>query len=160
MEAAGIERLFGRPLFLTRLTNWHWEPCDCDRFTLLIAADASTVTDAAIRAYAYAALTDGCEYVCAWGRDCERVHDRFDDTYLGLETYSRQPLMISTWHADETLPEALYFALTLAFPDSEATRSVGDRAPVVLAVAEQWIEEVRALVADQEELNRLFAERD
>jgi hypothetical protein len=160
MEAVGIERLFGRPLFLTRLTDWRWEPCNCDRFTLLIAADASTVTDAAIRAYAYAALTDGCDYLCAWGPDCERVHDRFDDTHLGLETQSPQPMMISTWHADETLPEALYFALTLAFPDSDATRSRDDRAPVVLAVAEQWIEEVRALIGDQDELNRLFTERD
>jgi hypothetical protein len=160
MEAVGIERTFGRPLFLTALTDWEWEPCECDRFTLLIAADASAVADAMIRTYAYAALMDGCEYVCAWGTDCERVHDGFDDTYLGLETYSRQPDMNSTFHADETLPEALYFVLTLAFPDSDATRTVGDRAPVVLAVADRWIEEVRALIADQDELNRLFVERD
>lgn len=160
MEAVGIERIFGRPLFLARLTEWQWEPCECDRFTLLIAADASTVTDAVIRTYAYEALTDGCEYVCAWGPDCERVHDRFDDTHLGLKTHTPQPLMVSTSHAEETLPEALYFALTLAFPGSDALRPGSDRAPVVLAVEDRWIVEVRALVADQEELGRLFTERD
>ncbi|MDP9225010.1 MAG: hypothetical protein M3P18_14420, partial [Actinomycetota bacterium] len=61
-------------------------------------------------------MTNGCEYVCAWGTDCGRVHDLFDDAYVGLTTYSSPPLMISTSHADETLPEALYFALSRAFP--------------------------------------------
>jgi len=61
---------------------------------------------------------------------------------------------MSTWHADESLADALYFSLTDAWPDEDESPDAGEAA-IVLAVEEPWIAEVRRLVADQDELARL-----
>jgi hypothetical protein len=54
----------------------------------------------------------GCVYFIAWGENCERWHDDMDDVHL--ETYAYKPpddkFMMTTWHANETLEEALWFA--------------------------------------------------
>jgi hypothetical protein len=62
---------------------------------------------------------------------------------------------MSTWHADESLPTALYFTLTNAFPDEDEFPNAA-RAAVVLAVEEPWVEDTRRLMADQDELARLW----
>jgi hypothetical protein len=50
---------------------------------LLIAADARGVPADMIRRAAEHLLQSGLTFVCVWGPDCERVHDIFDQAYLG-----------------------------------------------------------------------------
>jgi hypothetical protein len=66
---------------------------------------------------------------------------------------------MSTWHADESLGEALWFSLMNAFPDMDKFPT-GDQAATVLAVEEPWIEAVRRLITDQDELARLVLGRN
>ena len=47
-------------------------------------------------------LDAGLVVVCVWGPDCERVHDVFDEVYVGDGTIERDSPMMSTWH-DENL---------------------------------------------------------
>ncbi len=158
MKAVGIEQVHGRRLFLARIgEEWQWDDPGEDRFILFIAADASAASDLEIEGYAFGALASGCEYVCAWGDDCERVHDLFDR--VAAERVQELPPvgLISTWHAADTLPEAMYFALVLAHNDEpEDKRPINVSSPVVLAAQEKFVAEVRALVADQAELARLL----
>src|SRR4051794_6957004 len=58
---------------------------------------------------------------------------------------------MSTWHDDESLEEALWYALVAAQPSEKQYPDAGEAA-VVLAVEEPWLADVRRLVADQEEL--------
>ena len=60
---------------------------------------------------------------------------------------------MSSWHAEESQPEALYFALVNSIPEevSDPTESAA-----ILAVQGRWVSEVRRLVADQDELARLW----
>ena len=74
----------------------------------------------------------------------------FDEAAVASDRF-----VMSTWHADESLASALYFALTNALPDGDAFPDAVEAA-VVLAVEPPWIEEVRRLVADQDELARLW----
>jgi len=145
----GLDSIHGRPLFLTTLTDsWQWtdEPT-LDRFVLFIGADASAARDEEIATYAQASVACGCAYVCCWGSDCERVHDLFDRAALDQMVYS-------TWHDDERLAEAMYFAafLTHLEPDEVDGADVA----VLFAVQPPWHTEARALLENQEELVRQF----
>jgi len=110
---------------------------------------ASTDDEAKIRSFAAEAVESSCAYICAWGAGCEFVHDLFD-----LASTDAERFVMSSWHNDEALAEALWFALCDAWPDEDAFPSAAG-APVVLAVEESWLAEVRRLMADQDELTKL-----
>ena len=44
------------------------------------------------------------------GKDCERWHDVMDENIVGDGDESRDHSMITTWHVDESLQEAVEFA--------------------------------------------------
>jgi len=62
-------------------------------------------------------------YFCVWGRGCERFHDIVDEIVVADELGNRKfagPLgndvVMTTWHDDESLEEALSFFTTCAVP--------------------------------------------
>lgn len=78
-------------------------------------------------------------YVCTWGAACERVHDIFDEFLVMREIEQGKPLphIMTTWHNEESLDEALGFALKVALPNATFLASCG--LVVVAAVAnEEW----------------------
>ncbi|MDP9351207.1 MAG: hypothetical protein M3P51_06680 [Chloroflexota bacterium] len=100
-------------------------------FACLLACDAHDMDDEVIVATANQLFDRGLAYFCAWGPDCQRVHDLVDDVILLREldhpNYpegddERYPVM-TTWHSEETLDEALWYLLFAARPDEvyEAT---------------------------------------
>jgi len=82
-------------------------------FACLLAWDATNTSDDSIVMLAHRLLSAGCVYVCCWGPDCERVHDLIDqvDSQLNSGTGS---IAMTTWHAEESLTEALWFLLNVA----------------------------------------------
>ena len=55
----------------------------------------------------------GCLYMCAWGPDCSSWDDSVD--YANLEAFSygdipEDRFVMTTWHDEEPLEEALWFA--------------------------------------------------
>ena len=79
---------------------------------LLIVADCSNVRTDIIGDVAEHLLASGLRYVCVWGPDCERVHDIFEEVEVGDGSSELDWQLMSTWHADESLDEALwYFAV-------------------------------------------------
>jgi hypothetical protein len=154
MEDLGVTRLGERPIRVFQLADWVWVSPNVSPFILFVAARASAEDDDKIRRFAADAVASGCAYVCAWGEGCERVHLDFD-----LASIEPERSITSTWHSDELLAEAVYFALYDTWPDEEAFPDSEDAA-VVLAVEEPWLEEVRSLIGDQEELVRFVLEQD
>ena len=54
----------------------------------------------------------------AWGPDCERVHDIIDEEDIGPNpppTMDR--VVMTTWHDDKSLAEAIWFVLHNSWPD-------------------------------------------
>ena len=149
MDDVGVDQVHGRRIRLFELSAWAWQEPHVTPFILLVAADASGRDRVQIQRFATDAIMSGCGYVCAWGEGCELVHDVFDEAAAAVDRF-----VMSTWHAEESLASALYFALTNAHPDEDEFPDA-DEAAVVLAVEAPWIEEVRRLVADQDELARL-----
>jgi hypothetical protein len=140
--------MHGRDLYLLELRTWEDWPGELhllsERFCLLVAGNARGEDPQAIRAFASKALTAGCVYACAWGPGCELVHDTFDSTFNETEN-SSGPVVMTTWHEDESLEQALNFLMRDAWPSDIWIGSC--RASVVAVIANDgWAAEVRRLV--------------
>jgi len=120
-----------RDFAVVQLTNLAWPPLlslPTTRFRLLVAADVREVGDGAIAQFASAALNAEMVYFCAWGPDCERFHDIVDSVLVNDDKGARryagprpEDIVMTTWHDDESLEEALDFLATCAVPTDGLT---------------------------------------
>lgn len=58
-------------------------------------------------------VENGCRYAITWGLDCEAWHDSIDWANLQALDFRDIPdqnLVMTTWHANEPLSEAFWFA--------------------------------------------------
>ena len=62
----------------------------------------------------------GAVYFCCWGPDCERTRDIADEVVQvkGVEGNTESVIM-TTWHDNEELTDALEFSLISAEPDND-----------------------------------------
>jgi hypothetical protein len=81
---------------------------------LFLAADSRALSVDEISRIAEKFLDAGLRYLCAWGPDCERVHDIFDEVYVGDGTEPYKFELMTTWHVEDSLGEALRFFLNSA----------------------------------------------
>jgi hypothetical protein len=93
-------------------------------FRLFVAADTTSTSSDQIAAFARNALMSGMVYCCSWGPDCERFHDIVDEVWIASDQSSDRLLVrpgiadtvMTTWHDDETLEDALEFFVHSALP--------------------------------------------
>ncbi|HTR43632.1 MAG TPA: hypothetical protein VMH87_18630, partial [Pseudomonadales bacterium] len=116
-------------------------------FVAFVTADATRVDAIVLANFCRKLVQAGCVYFCAWGPDCERVHDIFDELIFNTD-----PVIMTTWHDKESLDSALWFFLFSAFPDdgygtvqSEVAISIGNPA---------WGKQIRHNLADIESFDK------
>ena len=119
-------------------------------FVCFVAWDAKGAEVSEIDLLANRLLDAGAIYFCCWGPDCERVHDVIDEVEVAreLERELVNSVLMTSWHANEPIGEALWFALSCAYPpDCDSP----DVAPVVLlAIGEPVGVELRRALAELE----------
>lgn len=112
-------------------------------FIMLIAADARAVPLDVVGRIAARLIAAGLVVVSTWGEDCERVHDLFDEEYIGDGTTERASELVTLWHDDEPLEDAVeFFALSGA--------SLAGKAVSLLAIAvgnEDWAATIEAVLS-------------
>ena len=156
MKAYGVDSVHGRQLLLDELTDaWQWGESASEPFVLFVAADASRASDRQIERYARASIAAGCRYSCSWGPDCQRVHDAFDRVLVEPEVGLARSSFVTTWHEGDTLAEAIVYAIFDAHFDPEDGEPYFGGSAVILAVQQPWRSEVRALLLDANQLDRL-----
>lgn len=104
-----------------------WSVPESERFALLLAMDASGVDAGVIGELAGWCIERGLFAASLWGTECERVHDVFDemDVYLELEkrdaglVVGRTPVLMTSWHADQSLEDTLDFFWSWSQPGDE-----------------------------------------
>lgn len=123
-------------------------------FVLFLALDARNVPDAHMLPVARRLLEMGLAYLVAWGPDCERVHDRFDDAEIENELKQDSgSVVMTTWHDKDSLEEALWFALFSAYPAPPYDEDCS--AVVAVAVANpDWQDTIHRYLADVPSLSR------
>ena len=95
------------------------------RFRLFVAADTNKTSVEALSQFAESALARGMVYFCAWGPGCQRFHDVVDEIRDEVFRQGRftpptpDDTVMTTWHDDEDLEEALFFFATCAYPTDE-----------------------------------------
>jgi hypothetical protein len=86
-------------------------------FVLFVAFDVAGEPHSELTEVASRVLQRGATYVCCWGAGCELLHDAFDEV---AAVRPRPPgpdgVVMTTWHDDESLEDALWFAVRAAFP--------------------------------------------
>ncbi|HMD09597.1 MAG TPA: hypothetical protein VKH63_18850 [Candidatus Acidoferrum sp.] len=111
-------------------------------FGLFVAMNANGVADERILQGAKLLLSKGLACLCTWGPDCERVHDRFDVAARGINSeLSGDDVIMTTWHADETIEEALWFFVHAALVTKKFDKTCKDWiiAPISSPELEQLI---------------------
>lgn len=111
-------------LELERMTDWP-EQLDLQspHFALFLACDASRLDAETISVFAETTMDQGLAYLCAWGPDCERVHDIFDECHvmrtLDLPKVQHEGTLVTTWHDAEMLEDALEFFYRCTIPGKD-----------------------------------------
>jgi hypothetical protein len=114
-------------------------------FACLIAWDSLNATVEEISSVVEPLIKNGGSYFCTWGPDCERVHDIIDE--IGRMTHSdlgspEGSVIMTTWHKDEPIQEALYFFLCCSWPDGHYEGSTNSSLAIVIGNTE-WAEEIK-----------------
>ena len=122
-------------------------------FTVLIACDSEGLSSDEIRDCAKALIAKGVVYVCCWGNGCERFHDILDEVWItcGTEekssTVASNSTLMTTWHDDESLDDALWHLLFTAWPpagDESAFYSI-----VAVSVNDiNWADQITSRLSD------------
>jgi hypothetical protein len=140
-----------KEIYLCAVDSLHQLPCSIKptsrHFGLLIVMDAVSLREADLSQAAKELISKGLVYLCAWGPDCERVHDRFDEESvvekLPAET---DDVLMTTSHSDESLSEALWFFLNCAFATKSYEQTCADW--IIATIGnERWEATIRADVA-------------
>jgi hypothetical protein len=96
-------------------------------FGLFVAMNAQHVTDESILKGAKKLLSKGLACLCAWGPDCKRVHDLFDIAALEINaTLAGDDVIMTTWHSDESIEEALWFFIHCEFVTEQFAKTCKD----------------------------------
>jgi hypothetical protein len=116
IERQGRDEIAGRDLFVLGVESAGQVPSDLQlaspRFVCLVAWDADLASVDEISFLVEKLIAAGCVYFAAWGSDCGRVHDIFDEIVIGPNppTTDKGPIM-TTSHERESLEEAIEFVL-------------------------------------------------
>ena len=147
MVAHGRERINGDHLFtwqlsIANLKHFAPEGLPSPHFACLLAVDATAIDDRTIDAFAERLLDHGMAYLCVWGPDCRRVHDLVDDVVV-LRTIREgwEHTIMTTWHDDEPLEEAIWFLIHAAYPEEALLPTCETRIGIAVA-NDNWAEEL------------------
>ena len=87
-------------------------------FLLLLAWDAPDIEEEKLISLFRPLVDRGLVYFCAWGANCEAVHDAVD--HADIERLHKPDdfdhIIMTTWHARESLAKALWFFKACALP--------------------------------------------
>lgn len=118
-------------------------------FTLLLAWDAPTNDVTELARYLQPIIEGGLVYFCAWGKNCEAVHDAVDHCALmrGQKAGEEGALVMTTWHDDEPLREAVWFFKNMAIPEDSKVQADCERYAVAVGNP-NWAESMKELLAE------------
>ena len=111
-------------------------------FVALLVADTTQIAAETLGSFSRALLASGCSFFCALGPGCERAHDLFDQ-----ECLCTPAVIMTTWHDDEPLDEAIWYFLRTSFPDDAYWHTSGSAVAIVVGNAD-WALHVEGRMRD------------
>ena len=152
-ELIGVEPAHERAMYILEVPQLEDYPEEIEspgpHFVAFVAADATAAPEEVLAEFARSLLRQGASYVCAWGPGCERLHDAVDaerDRVHGPDSGVK-----TSWHADDSLDQALWFALVAAWPDERYLQTTDALLAVVVAEP-KWAAQVRGRLGNPQAL--------
>lgn len=143
-----VQTLTGREVFTLAVDSLESLPdaftSPSPQFAMLLAYDASVIDHKAFDLFTRRLLDKGIALLCTWGPECERVHDWFDQEIVYMEVLEgiERPCIMTTWHDDEPLEEAIWFLLYAANPVEEYLPTC--QASIIVSVGNaDWDRQIR-----------------
>jgi hypothetical protein len=130
-------------------------------FVLFFACDAYQLRTETLSEWSDKLIDNGLVYLSVWGNDCERVHDIFDEALVSREEYNNGTIshIMTTWHADKSLEEALWFALNTTFPVEEYVETC--KSLLIIAVKDaEWDKYLRLQLSDVNTFIEMVLQKD
>jgi hypothetical protein len=156
-DHVGRDDITERDLFTLELRSPEDHPgritLSSPRFACLVAWDASEVSSERIAALARKLLDSGAVYICAWGPNCERVHDIIDEEEVGPNPPTEvDRVVMTTWHSGEPLAEAIWFVLHNSWPDEAYAAGCGATLGVAIG-SPAWAAEIHTAFSNPREFS-------
>ena len=109
---------------ITDITNADLQlPESLKPFVLFTAFDATHLGEVELRPFAQSVLRAGCVYACSWGAASGRVEVEFDLAAIDAERAGGR-FVVTTSHEDDSLDDALWFAVFCVWSGDVDTRAV------------------------------------
>ena len=120
----GYDATLKRQIWLLELdainVPFHCDELQKQQFTCLCVCDASSMGTDELATFCMRLIDLGFAYFCTWGPDCERVHDIMNQQVIGENPPATDiGCLMTTWHAKESLAEAVDYFLACTVPDEE-----------------------------------------
>jgi hypothetical protein len=118
------------------------------RYCLLLLIDARPIESENLSRIASRLTGSGLVCFCAWGPDCKRVHDLFDEGAMEANlALTGDDVIMTTWHAEESLGETLWDFVHSTFPTEGL--EIGCNDWIVACIGnEVWSREIRRIAHD------------
>jgi hypothetical protein len=147
IEQCAYDRSMKRHLFMLELQTATELPSIIElrspHFGCFIAWDADGASKDDVASLVTALLKSGGVYFSYWGHDCERVHDITDE----LHYRHSNSVIMTTWHNNETLDNALWFFLNSTWPDDQYEDTF--RSSLAISIgSDAWATQIRAALRD------------
>ncbi len=160
----GKNRISERDLFLIGIPGLkdlpHYLDLRSQYFGAFLVCDADRIPDAEIVELAHSLIRQGMAYLCVWGKDCERVHDLFDEVIVGFDPHpTDESVRMTFWLDRVSLDEALWHFLYVAFPADLYWENCSAEL-IVVVDCDQRAQQIRTRLADQTALSRDVAGED
>lgn len=118
-------------------------------FALFTAIDMSVQQAHGSYSYAAELLEQGLAYFCAFGENCEELHDCVDHADVDRTRTHPEPdndsVVMTTWHAKDTLQKALWFFLHCANPAGHYAYGCDS---YIIAASERYLPTVKSLIPE------------
>jgi hypothetical protein len=149
----GRHEALGRDLYLAVVDELRDWPDEIDQpvppFVVLTALDTAGVSNGELGEFAGKVLDQGGCYATAWGDDADRMHLAFDTEFIDREQLGKVPWrFVITTSQHDSLDEALWYALFVAFPADVEAQSV------LVVTNRRWAEAIERRLSDPEQLSR------
>lgn len=162
----GEDEVSGRELFGLQLESFDQitDPIQLSSkyFVCFLGWDSTNATTEAISQVAEILLKSGCVYICACGDGCERVHDIFDEVSVGVNpALDDDPVIMTTWHKEESLDDALWYFLNSTFPDDQYADNCHAALAVSIGLFSEYQERIEfALTSPREFSSQVLSEEE
>lgn len=123
-------------------------------FCCMIAWDASQGTVEEVSALIDPLIKAGCVYFVCWGPSCEWVHDVIDESVVDVED-----LIVTTWHSQESLEEALWYFLNVTWPGEEFEETCKASVGVTIGSTD-WASEVKIALSDPRAFSEMVLDKE